>query len=53
MEPGTLYYFWEVSGIDASGQVKEEDSYLKVRRQYMDRFGNAISPSNVFAEVIW
>lgn len=44
---GTLYYFWEVSGIDVSGKIKEEDSYLKVRRQYLDRFGHSINPADV------
>ncbi|MFI5135888.1 MAG: alpha-2-macroglobulin, partial [Chitinophagales bacterium] len=44
---GTLYYFWEVSGIDVSGKVKEEDSYLKVRRQYLDRYGHLIDAMNV------
>jgi len=43
---GTLYYFWEVSGIDLSGKIKEEDSYLKVRRQYLDRYGHSIDPMN-------
>ncbi|MGY3089789.1 uncharacterized protein YfaS (alpha-2-macroglobulin family) [Hymenobacter sp. UYAg731] len=36
---GSLYYFWETEGISASGQVKEEDSYLKVRRQFLNRDG--------------
>ncbi|UOQ97219.1 MG2 domain-containing protein [Hymenobacter sp. 5317J-9] len=36
---GSLYYFWETEGISASGQVHEEDSYLKVRRQFLTRDG--------------
>jgi len=36
---GSLYYFWETEGISASGQVKEEDAYLKVRRQFLNRDG--------------
>ena len=36
---GRLYYFWETEGISASGQVKEEDTYLKVRRQFLTRDG--------------
>ncbi|MDB5234658.1 MAG: hypothetical protein JWR44_1651, partial [Hymenobacter sp.] len=36
---GNLYYFWETEGISASGQVREEDSYLKVRRQFLTRDG--------------
>ncbi|WP_210516566.1 alpha-2-macroglobulin family protein [Hymenobacter terricola] len=36
---GSLYYFWETEGISASGQVHEEDAYLKVRRQFLNRDG--------------
>ncbi|MDB5267409.1 MAG: hypothetical protein JWP58_449 [Hymenobacter sp.] len=36
---GSLYYFWETEGISASGQVQEEDAYLKVRRQFLSRDG--------------
>jgi uncharacterized protein YfaS (alpha-2-macroglobulin family) len=36
---GSLYYFWETEGISASGQVREEDAYLKVRRQFLTRDG--------------
>jgi uncharacterized protein YfaS (alpha-2-macroglobulin family) len=36
---GSLYYYWETEGISASGQVKEEDSFLKVRRQFLNRDG--------------
>ena len=39
---GNLYYFWETEGISASGQVKEEDSYLKVRRQFLNRAGQLL-----------
>ena len=36
---GNLYYFWETEGISASGQVHEEDAYLRVRRQFLNRDG--------------
>jgi len=39
---GKLYYFWEVEGISASGAYKEEDSHLKVRKRFFDRYGRAI-----------
>ncbi|MBF9236878.1 alpha-2-macroglobulin family protein [Hymenobacter sp. BT683] len=39
---GNLYYFWETEGISASGKVKEEDSYLKVRRQFLNRAGQPL-----------
>lgn len=37
---GGMYYFWEMSGISADGSVKEEDSYLRIRRTFLDRKGN-------------
>lgn len=40
---GDLYYFWEAEGISASGDYAEEDSYLKVRKRFFDRFGSPIS----------
>src|ERR1700744_2045390 len=40
---GRLYYFWQSEGISASGAYKEEDSYLKVRKRFFDRYGRAIS----------
>jgi uncharacterized protein YfaS (alpha-2-macroglobulin family) len=40
---GRLYYFWETEGISASGAVKEEDNYLKMRRRFFDRYGRPIS----------
>ncbi|MDO7873992.1 MG2 domain-containing protein [Hymenobacter sp. ASUV-10] len=39
---GSLYYFWEVEGISAGGQVREEDSYLKVRRSFLTRTGQPV-----------
>ncbi|MEJ0105306.1 MAG: hypothetical protein WDO19_23315 [Bacteroidota bacterium] len=46
---GRLYYFWQAEGISASGAYKEEDSYLKVRKRFYDRFGNAIT-GNTFKQ---
>lgn len=40
---GRLYYFWQNEGISGTGKYKEEDSYIKVRRQFFDRFGKVIS----------
>jgi uncharacterized protein YfaS (alpha-2-macroglobulin family) len=39
---GSLYYFWETEGVSPTGQVREEDAYLRVRRQFLDRNGNPI-----------
>jgi len=46
---GRLYYYWQAEGISASGSYKEEDSYLKVRRRFYDRFGNPIT-GNTFKQ---
>jgi hypothetical protein len=46
---GRLYYFWQAEGISASGAYKEEDSYLKVRKRFYDRFGNPIT-GNTFKQ---
>jgi alpha-2-macroglobulin len=40
---GNLYYYWEEEGISASGTMKETDNYLKVRKQFYDRYGKLIS----------
>jgi hypothetical protein len=40
---GRLYFFWQAEGISASGAYKEEDSYLKVRKRFYDRFGNPVT----------
>ncbi|HEX7845526.1 MAG TPA: hypothetical protein VF476_06945, partial [Chitinophagaceae bacterium] len=40
---GRLYYFWEAEGISTSGDYKEEDSYLKVRKRFYNRFGQPIT----------
>ena len=37
-----LCYFWEASGISPTAPVREEDSYLKVRRQFLTRDGRPL-----------
>ncbi|HMR93237.1 MAG TPA: MG2 domain-containing protein, partial [Chitinophagaceae bacterium] len=46
---GMLYYSWESSGISASGAYTEEDSYLKVRRRFYDRYGKPLA-GNTFKQ---
>ena len=46
---GRIYYFYETEGISSTGRFLQEDSYLKVRRQFYDRFGQPIT-SNVFRQ---
>jgi uncharacterized protein YfaS (alpha-2-macroglobulin family) len=43
---GALYYFWEAEGISAGGRVREEDSYLKVRRQFLTRTGQPVGAAS-------
>lgn len=40
---GRLYYYWVAEGVSATGDYKEEDSYLKVRRQFYNRYGQMIT----------
>jgi uncharacterized protein YfaS (alpha-2-macroglobulin family) len=40
---GRLYYYWVAEGVSATGEYKEEDSYLKVRRQFYNRYGQMIT----------
>jgi uncharacterized protein YfaS (alpha-2-macroglobulin family) len=40
---GRLYYFLQTEGISKSGQYNEEDKFIRVRRQFFDRFGNRIN----------
>ncbi|HEY4151503.1 MAG TPA: hypothetical protein VGM41_21340, partial [Chitinophagaceae bacterium] len=46
---GRLYYWWQSEGISVSGAYKEEDSYIRVRRRFFDRFGRAIT-GNTFKQ---
>jgi hypothetical protein len=43
---GALYYFWEQEGLSSDGKVKEEDSFIRVRKAFYDRNGKAISGTN-------
>jgi uncharacterized repeat protein (TIGR01451 family) len=43
---GKLYYFYSNEGITADGSYKQEDSYIKVRKQFYDRFGRPVSGSS-------
>ena len=40
---GQLYYFWQLEGVPASGRVREEDAFLKVRREFMTRDGKPLA----------
>ncbi len=46
---GRLYFFWQAEGISSSGAYKEEDSYLKVRKRFYNRFGQPIE-GNTFRQ---
>jgi uncharacterized protein YfaS (alpha-2-macroglobulin family) len=40
---GRLYYFWKSEGISSTGEYKEEDNYIRVRRRFFDRNGRPIA----------
>jgi hypothetical protein len=42
---GPVYYFWETEGLNASGTFKEEDNFLRVRRELYNRQGGRLSGS--------
>ncbi|MDU0370475.1 alpha-2-macroglobulin [Hymenobacter endophyticus] len=43
---GSLYYFWETEGISPTGQIREEDAYLLVRRQFLNRTGQPVGSTS-------
>lgn len=43
---GKLYYFYENEGITADGSFKQEDSYIKVRKEFYDRYGHQLTSLN-------
>ncbi|HEX8314398.1 MAG TPA: alpha-2-macroglobulin family protein, partial [Flavisolibacter sp.] len=43
---GRLYYSWIAEGISTTGAYKQEDSYLKVRRQFYDRSGKLLTATS-------
>ncbi len=46
---GRLYYYWVAEGIGNGTQYIEEDKFIRVRKRFFDRFGNAIS-GNTFKQ---
>lgn len=40
---GRIYYSWVAEGISSTGDYTEEDAFIKVRRQFYDRFGRPIN----------
>ncbi len=44
---GSVYYFWNVEGLTADGSYVQEDSYLKIRRSFFDRYGRPIDNNTV------
>jgi hypothetical protein len=45
---GEVYYFWNAEGVKVNEKVKEEDSYLQVRRTFMSYKTGRVIPDNVF-----
>ncbi|MEJ8755391.1 alpha-2-macroglobulin [Pontibacter sp. H259] len=46
---GSLYYFWEMEGISQSGEYKQEDNFMQVRKAFFDRNGKQIT-NNTFKQ---
>jgi hypothetical protein len=46
---GTLYYYYELSGIKMTPNAVDEDNHLKVRRRFLDRNGNLVN-GNSFSQ---
>jgi alpha-2-macroglobulin len=46
---GKLFYYWQTEGISSTGSYKEEDSYLKVRRNFYNRNGQLVN-GNTFKQ---
>jgi uncharacterized protein YfaS (alpha-2-macroglobulin family) len=46
---GTLYYYYELSGVKLTPPHADVDNFLKVRRRFLDRSGNTLS-SNSFTQ---
>ena len=40
---GRLYYFWQSEGISTTGDYKEEDNYIRVRKKFYNRKGKILS----------
>ncbi len=43
---GSLYHYWESEGISADGSYRQEDSFLKVRKAFFNRYGTPFSSLN-------
>ena len=43
---GKLYYFWELEGISPTGRVPEEDQYLRIRREFLNRNGQPVGATS-------
>jgi alpha-2-macroglobulin len=43
---GNIYYYWQAKGISATGEYREEDNYIKIRRKFFDRNGRPILSNN-------
>ncbi len=43
---GSVYYYWDVSGVPSNGEYKQEDSFLRVRRDFFDRNGREITANS-------
>ncbi|MBS1536240.1 MAG: alpha-2-macroglobulin family protein [Bacteroidetes bacterium] len=40
---GTMYYFWSLEGLSADGKFVQEDNFLRVRKEFLNRNGQQLS----------
>ena len=45
---GEVYYFWSAEGVKMNEKVKEEDSYMKIRRSFYSYKTGRLIPDNQF-----
>lgn len=46
---GTIYYYYETEGLSSTGKYVEEDNYLRVRKEFFNRYGQRLN-GNTFKQ---
>jgi len=46
---GILYYFYETEGLSSTGKYEQIDNFMRVRKDFFDRFGNPLK-NNTFKQ---
>ena len=45
---GEVYYFWSAEGVKLNEKVKEEDSYMQIRRSFYSYKTGRLIPDKIF-----